>query len=298
VAGDDPRASDLESAFFYSPRDLGGAAPKPMPVAVRRRSSGSRVQADVDSPVIPAISVLLVTTPSAGGWFLGELLARVDGVGRAEELFDPGQIDVRGHRWGLSPDLPNFAEEYLNEAIAAGTSSRGVLVAEVHWPHFAWMLDAMRSVALTDPSESDAHVVECWLPNPKFVHVWRRDRCRQAVGWYRRVIESERASAVRSFGDCTLADDLDRIGAFEDRLTEHNRFWARWIRDHQISSLEVVYEDLLARPQETVGRVLEFMGLDGVSLSLDVLPVGDDPESEAVVTAYIKRRQAIAPSGR
>ena len=259
LAPDDPRAAELESASFYSPRDLSGALPKPPRSSVPQRvgasiKSGGAELSDPsglsesatapDLPVIPLVSVLLASTPAAGGEYLAGLL----GQPAPRELFDPARVDGYGREWGLAPELPDFVEEYLNEAVSVGTSANGRFITELHWRHLLWVLSAIRSVASTNPGDSDPEVIQSWLPNPRFVLLSRRDHRAHAIDRYRQIT-----------GEVAGEPKPDRIAELERLLGDEEQSWCEWFQRHDLTPLRLYYEDLLARPRENLQRAIELL---------------------------------------
>jgi LPS sulfotransferase NodH len=274
---------------------------------------------------MPNRSYLVCATPRSGSTLLCEMLKSTGVAGRPEEFFearrhsgrprapheyfehDPGAPDVTGL---LGPPKPTFTSpaystlegvrnyaEHLERAFQIGTTPNGVFGAKLMWGHLhdftslATDLPAYHGLELDD-------LLPAVFPQPRYVHVIRRDKVRQAVSLLK-AIQTENWRG----GDTSAADhDPEYHEAALDhlvrQLSDQDASWEAFFARNRIKPLTIAYEDdLSGGPQHAVRRVLRHLGLS-------VPPSWRPPEhmrrqadelSDRWVSAYRERATATTP---
>jgi LPS sulfotransferase NodH len=236
------------------------------------------------------LSCVICTTPRSGSWLLAEQLLRTGIAGRPEEYFRPdwyerfatlGEVryrhmkshrrftpdgggDVVSSRRGASrPEpLPSFPE-FMSKVGETAATDNGVLAIKIHWHQLERVLPSLRAHG-AQPSRPDAHVLESWLPNARYVFLRRRDKLRQAISYHRALRSGIWWSIARDGrkGRPFSALDLREIERLRRELVEQEERWRTFLRGSSRAVLEVEYEDLTRRPRATTAAVLRFLGLD------------------------------------
>lgn len=244
---------------------------------------------------------LLATTPRSGSWLLSEALHNTERCGQPEEYFRPDAIANWSRAWGLEPGAPFGA--YVAAAIDYSTSDNGVFSAKLHWYQLPWLLERLRDLPDADGSASDAAVIAGHFPAPRWVHLRRLDRARQAISYCRAartqvwfVLGDE---VHRSADGVALGEpDYQQIRWFEEILDEHDARWLDFFARSGIEPLAVVYEEFADRYDETVRAVLDYVGVD-LPDDVEIEPPGlqkqADAWSERALDGYLEVRDSLDP---
>lgn len=212
--------------------------------------------------VPPAVTFLVCATARSGSSLLCDYLSSLGVAGRPDEYFSrkaPGGAleppTWLAERTSLSP------REYLRLLVDLGSTPNGVFGAKVTTTTLQDLLELLR--ASFGCSKSDQELLSEAFPCLHFVVVTRRDKIRQAIS-IARVLKT-REFAVRDVTNRTLDTEpfysfplvelsVNDIVAGERDL---ERIFAEW----KFEPYTVVYEDLVARPRETITGLLKFGGL-------------------------------------
>lgn len=186
--------------------------------------------------------VFVVGTPRSGTTLVEQILAahgQAEGVG---ELDDVGQL-VRG-----LPALLGGGADYPACLTTIGPDEVQAL-AGAHLER----LDALAPAALRVVDKMGANyahlgLIALMLPGARIVHCVRDPRD-VGLSMYRRGFP----------GDYPYAYDLTHLGQF---FAEYRRLMAHWRAVLPVPMLEVAYEDLIAAPEPTMRRIVDFCGLD------------------------------------
>ena len=246
---------------------------------------------------MPSRGYLLCCLERTGSSLLAEALAGTGIAGRPLEYFNPVEQDQPWMRdiYGASGQV-----DKLVQVLIAGSTANGIFGAKVHWPHLRYlgmqirgewseakrtkMYELLRSTTpgLIPPEAAAsllrAHfsdlrpqgaayaLLRSHLPDLRFIWLKRRNLVARAISiyrarltnvWSRRADEPGPAPAEQTPEfDLTEIHNLYCIGAFQDET------WQQFFEQHEISPLPVFYEELVARYESTVGRVLEFLQIE------------------------------------
>lgn len=264
---------------------------------------------------VPQVSCLIATAPRSGSWLLSSGLHETELAGQPEEYFRPDVTRLWASEWGIPADGPY--EDYIAHALDWSTGDNGVFSVKLHWYQFHWFVKMLRSFdggevpaavvpragfGPTDPVE-DAELVAEWIPNPKWVHLWRRDTARQAVSYFRAgrtgvwfVVGGDSEHPVES--EAPIEPDFHNIRWLEDIVIEHDDHWRDFFEASGVPCLEVAYEDLVDDYPGTIGTVLEWLGAGSVADTSDLEPrliKQADERSEEWLQRYLVVRDTIEP---
>src|SRR6266567_6464066 len=130
----------------------------------------------------PTISYLICTTPRSGSWLLSEALQATEIAGRPREYFAPELQDEWLRRW-RSPTISSYGD-FVAMVLTRGTTDNGVFGCKLHWYQFEHLLARLRELN-PHGNPSDVDLVARTFPNVRYVWLFRRDKVRQAISYYR-----------------------------------------------------------------------------------------------------------------
>jgi trehalose 2-sulfotransferase len=194
-----------------------------------------------------ALSYFISTTPRTGGFLLAEALQSTRIAGRPREYFDP----VIEGQWIRDRAIAS-GTEYLENAMAAGTTKNGVFGAKVLWHQFAHLMNKPRTI--DGSSTSGVELLRRMFPDLRYVFLTRKDKVRQAVS-YDRAIRSGVWWSIRKTATCdghTPAAsappppfDFEQIDTWVTRLSQFETSWRRHFQRVGVTPFEIAYEDLI-----------------------------------------------------
>lgn len=218
--------------------------PPPAPVGVH----GERIAAHFGGlggeglAVDPALRVLLLCFVNRSGSFhLADLLAATGRLRLAEEVFN-GDVVVADPASRQVRDFPAYLGHLLRTRSGGGWFAAKASPEQLSLLAEAGLFDALGSL-------------------PRFVLMSRRDRVAQAVSRALAEQTGRWASFMPGRAGATAVYDRARIAQaladIEGATGQLEAFFAA----NAIEPIRVVYEELLARPQQEVDRVLAALGL-------------------------------------
>lgn len=253
----------------------------------------------------PRRTILICSHPRSGSTLFGEALYFAGGLGCPLEYYHVGFRPALAQRW-QTPDIADYAA-----AVTANrTDPTGTLSVKLFWRDVAELvreIDPDRFASLTEsrPDETDpatyraiADLLAPLFPAPVFVHLFRRDRLRQAIS---AVVASD-TGQWRHIPDVDVREsagapqfDLDRI----EKLIGYSDFchghWRNLFAAIGAGPYVLTYEDLAADYAGTVTGALRFLGSDAAPPPIRMSRQADQ-ESEANVLRFLRERAAAAPA--
>jgi LPS sulfotransferase NodH len=237
----------------------------------------------------PSTSYLVCSSARSGSSLLCDYLTSTGVAGRPDEYFSrarPGGA-LQDPEWLKSRDaLAPMA--YLEELVRLGSTPNGVFGAKITTTTLVDLLSLLRE-AFEDRPLTDAELLARAFPGLRLVFTTRRDKIRQAVSLLR-VLQT------RQFSLREPAATPDQAGArysfplvemFVNDLVAGERDWEELFSQWHNHPHTVVYEDLAARPDETVRGVLSFLGVDEAAAIVPQTSLR--PQSDAVSAAWAER---------
>jgi LPS sulfotransferase NodH len=241
----------------------------------------------------PHTSYFICTTPRSGSSLLCNRLTNTQIAGNPDEYFGK-ESESWIEKWG--PDI-SF-REYLNRVLQQGTTANGVFGAKV------FLIDGYGDECLFDFIRKAAQLPEYAgaqlnaqelladiFPNLHYIWLTRRDKVRQAVSLWR-------ALQTRVWLSFRTMENVAPQPAFYDAAKIHralqyllmqNAEWQEFFTRAAITPLTVVYEDFVGEQEQTISRVLDFLGIerpDTLRLYKPFLMKQADSESEEWVRRY------------
>ena len=210
-------------------------------------------------------SLLVCATPRSGSTLLCALLDGTGVAGRPQEFFerlahsglprqpreyferveDPKLLEL------LAPTDPGTPDpgDPIPQALARGTTDNGVFAAKLMWTHLLDLSERLGRAA-------DAALLRERFPDPRYVHVTRRDKIAQAVSLWRAVqTRAWRAGEVTENGNAVY--HAGAIGYLAGQLSDHDDAWRTWFSANRIEPLTIVYEELAADTNGVTSRVID-----------------------------------------
>jgi trehalose 2-sulfotransferase len=221
----------------------------------------------------PDLSCLIATTPGSGSHLLCQALWETRLAGNPRDYFNPLKVVPRSVDWGLLgagrdhlPRQPEqeFAGRYLNAVARAGTGPGGVFSARLPWSHQRWLARFARAAApdvAETPSRSDTQVLERWYPRARYVYVTSADVAWQAGRWY--LGRGTGPAATDGEPRPGQPVDFQEIRWIETLISRQQQAWEVYFRVNGVDAHRIRYEDFLAHPEETVGGILDWLGVPG-----------------------------------
>ena len=188
----------------------------------------------------PHVSYIVCSMPRSGSSLLCDVLAGTELAGAPTEYFDRNQMEAFQREWDAST-----VDAYLSKLLSKKTSLNGVFGVKAH---FHQLREALGDRRLDD-----------LFPDLHLIYIARRDHVRQAVSWARAIQTGQWASdhPVRGgeprFDPAQLRDLLGRI-------EQEERDWQAFFESRGAEPLRIDYEDLTGAVNQTVLRVLAFVG--------------------------------------
>ena len=113
-----------------------------------------------------------------------------------------------------------------------------MFAAKLMWTHLLDLAERLGRPA-------DAALLREHFPDPRYVHVTRRDKIAQAVSLWRAVqTRAWRAGEVTENGNAVY--HAGAIGYLAGQLSDHDDAWRTWFSANRIEPLTIVYEELAA----------------------------------------------------
>jgi trehalose 2-sulfotransferase len=250
---------------------------------------------------------LLCTVPRSGSWLLADLLEQTDVAGRPEEYFRPDHRNFWCDEWGIPRKSP--FDTFVSAALANAVSDNGVFGVKMHWYQLQWFTGQLRALPEAGQSVTDEALVMHWLTRPRFVYLYREDKIRQAVSYYRASYtdvwfeladEDPGATEERYRRPVPMPEkpDWGYVRHLENGLIHQERLWSEFFARAGAVPLEIRYEDMVLAHEETLKQVLDFIGVDlprARPLPASRLRKQADDVTERLVQEYLAHRDSVEP---
>jgi LPS sulfotransferase NodH len=222
----------------------------------------------------PSLSYLICCAERTGSTLLGNALIGTGIAGRPRSYFN--RVAHFSPKMQRILDGAKDDDTYIDRVIAAATTPNGVVGAKVHWEHF---LNLIHKIERIEPAHSDiasASVPErlqAHFPNLRYVWLVRKNAVARAISHYRvmktgRWQLDSRWTTDDTGGEGEPGFDFDGIDAFVRLGEAEDAHWLKFFRTHDISPLELIYEELVRDLEGTLRRVLQFLDIPVESLNV------------------------------
>jgi LPS sulfotransferase NodH len=213
------------------------------------------------------LSYLICCAERTGSNLLGDALSGTGVAGRPQGYFSRvAHYNLRMHR--ILQDAKDD-DSYLDKVIVAATTPNGVFGAKVHWESFLNLIAKAERLARVQHGHVPARVLELLqlhLPDIHFIWLTRRNEIARAISHYRakktdrwHVDSKWSTGGSDGFGEPEF--DFDQIDAFVRSGKCDESRWRQFFQEHDISPLDLTYEELVLDLDGTVRRVLKFVGI-------------------------------------
>jgi LPS sulfotransferase NodH len=246
---------------------------------------------------------VLCTLPRSGSWLLADLVEQSGLAGEPDEYFRPDRFE----KWKARTDDEPYGR-FIFQTVANTASPNGVFGVKFHWYQLEWFIGQLRTLELSEPDASPADLISQWVPGPRYVHLSRQDRVRQAISWYRATysdlwferFEEKPGARPRLYRPLPAppVPDWGHVRFLEQALIEDDSRWQEFFETQGIDALDVGYERLVEAPQETIEQILRHVGVPTADtvppIRMRLKKLADD-ETERLADAYLKVRDQVEP---
>lgn len=182
----------------------------------------------------------ICTEPRSGSTVLTRILTSTGVLGRPTEYFNPETM----RNWRGAPDYPSEPEAQLGEILRLGATPNGVYGLKV----FSAEFDAVKATRWPER-----------LPDLSFIHLERHDLLGQAISHVRALqtwqwVSFRPAQAEPVYDPAAINREL--VG-----LVRANTRWRYFLASNGLPVLNLVYEEVMRFPQETVEAVARLVGV-------------------------------------
>jgi LPS sulfotransferase NodH len=222
----------------------------------------------------PSLSYLICCCERTGSTLLGNALIGTGIAGRPRSYFNRvAHFNPRIQRiLGNAKDDDN----YLDKVTVAATTPNGVFGAKVHWEHFLNFIAKAERGSPACEGRVPASVPErlqVRFPDLRYIWLVRKNAVARAISHYRvkktnRWQLDSRWVADDTGGEGEPGFDFDEIDAFVRLGEAEDARWRQYFQEHDISPLDLVYEELVQDLAGAVRRVLGFLGIPAENLNL------------------------------
>lgn len=250
---------------------------------------------------MPSLTYLIATAPRTGSTMLAEALQSTGHAGQPAEYFD---IHAPNERYWVEKLGIKSNEEYFEKVLAAATTQNGVAGFKVHWHQLETLkskLTAMSAAKGAPPETAALHqLLRSHLGEVRYIWLRRQNKISQAISYYKanktgiwRVRTS--GADIRNTPDISPEFDFDAIDRYVALLLQFDLQWMEYFKRNRIKVLVVAYEQFIAEYVETIGLVLQFLGLpyDGMTFDRPDLIRQSDENSLEWEKRYLERQQNL-----
>jgi LPS sulfotransferase NodH len=241
----------------------------------------------------------------SGSNLLCEVLSRSGVAGRPTEHFVPAfpGAQTLGHdhagfeksSWARERGLASFPE-FLRAVVAEGSSANGVFGTKLMWNALAGFLEKLAELPGCDELEPAARL-EVAFAHPRFIHLRRRNRVRQAVSWalaaqtghYSSHEAASRTPLAKPVFDLQLLDGLHRL------IRDADEGWEAFFAESGIQPLRLWYEDLVRDLEAALAGILAWLGVSAPA-RIDLRDLRHQPQATALNAEWERRFRALRPS--
>jgi LPS sulfotransferase NodH len=171
------------------------------------------------------------------------------------------------------------------------TTENGVFGANIMWKHFYYIIYQLRQLFMGELVEVDTLLANAFY-HPAYILTTRRDKVRQAVSLWRAQQTGGWISSTQWLSPFWTANpvfDYVRIHALIQEIKADESAWQWFFTHHGIQPLEIVYEDFIAEPDQTLRMFFAHIGVaipDGLVLPKPGMKKQADAMTESWVEQY------------
>ncbi len=237
------------------------------------------------------MSYMIAFTLRSGSNLLCDYLT-ANGFGQPTEYFQyPFGVANKLHYDDLGVDVGDFGGFIRN--LILKKSNQGIFGAKLTWDHknalFAKIIDDFRD---------DRYFLDFFL-NSKWIYLRRKDRLAQAVSLWRAHKSGKWLSTSAVTGDDRPVYDFCGILHRLQSILTEEYLWSDYFLRHDISPLQIFYEDFIENPRQTILDVMRYvLGNDAVQEGVEVrcsssLTVQRDSYSDELRSCLVRDLYAL-----
>jgi LPS sulfotransferase NodH len=196
---------------------------------------------------VPRVSYLICATAHSGGALLREVLRSTRVAGRPDTYFSREDEPLWARRWGVVDDA-----DYVQATITQATTRNGLFGVEMWWDDLGRLHRRLRTLPGYGVLPAAA-LIAAVFPGLRHIFLTVREKLARAVS---SVIDRQRESSAE------LEFDSTRISRCLREIEEGEVGWRRYFHAGRVQPLVVEFEAFVARPDETLSRISEFLGVD------------------------------------
>jgi len=275
----------------------------------------------------PMLSYLVCATPRSGSTLLCHELDRTGLAGHPQEYFEAlrrSGLPRRPHEYFDPERHPNIVErlafremlegapkpnplwrpdtydQYLEWALAEGTTANGVFGAKLMWGYLGDFAELLRGIDGMGERPLPELLARAF-PGLRYVQITRRDKVRQAVSLWKAVQTQawQREAGTSDGREGRMPEPVFSFRAINylmRQLAAHDASWDAYFLGLGYEPLKVTYEELAESTDAVVRSVLEFLGIAApadLQIGAPRLSVQADEVSEAWVERVLEHLEAL-----
>lgn len=225
-------------------------------------------------------SYVVASSYRSGSEYLCWKLWQTGLLGAPSEVLNPGgELSTLMTRVAASSPA-----DYIAKLIARRASRNGVFGIKAHFHHFEAFLKEYPTLPEV-------------LAPLTFIRLSRRDKVAQAVSMAKALQTDQWTSRAEEASLLQLRYDRETINRCLQEVEQQDLNWRRWFEAHDISPVEISYEELTADPAGVVRRIVQCLGVDNDEPdAVDVPPA--EKQANEINQEWIERfRQEMRPLG-
>ncbi len=195
-----------------------------------------------------------------------DLLKATGIAGRPNSFFRPQSIKNFCDWWGVPhTSITTFDQAYIDTVLRCGSDGTGCFGMRMMFSNMDCLQSRLRQ--LFPEPRSDKARLEAAFGSLRFIHLNRTDKVAQAVSY----LQAEQSGLWHKHADGRTREQIDAVGLpgydFEnlsakyELLCKERDDWSTWFAANKISALSIAYEELSIDPQNTLRKMLSFIGL-------------------------------------
>jgi LPS sulfotransferase NodH len=197
------------------------------------------------------IDYMICATPRSGSTLLCDALSNTEIAGKPDEYLLKNILEWKeGQKF----------EKYINSIIDRGATLNGVRGIKVMVREFSELIKRVRQ----NPKYKGItvnNVIE-YLPNMKYIFMTRRDKIRQAISFEKAFQTNRWVLSKKTHSEYKKPIfNLFGIDKFILIIKNDETVWTNYFRKNGIKPLIIVYEDFFNDYDNTILKVLKFLGI-------------------------------------
>ena len=240
----------------------------------------------------------------SGSNFFCEALSRTGISGKPTEYFTPHfpgskewGVEIAGFEesiWARERGISSF-QRFLDVVLEESQTPNGVFGVKLAWNALEATLQKISELP-DHLGLTDAELLAAVFDKPRFIHLERRDRVRQAVSWAL-AGQTGHWSSSQAASQPVLKEpsfDIEFLDGLYRLIGESQTGWANFFQQHQLEPLRLYYEDIAADLDGSVRGVLAWLGIPAPQ-SFDLSNLSFQPQGTRLNEEWAERYRNLRP---